>query len=889
MPGDSERTRAPLDGADLSRAEQSDDTTGESMHQTAEEAGTRPEGAGKPDTGPDGVHVEAPQGAPAEVPQEAPSGATEGATEGASRTAPDVEVVEPPIPERVRRPVDGARLAVAVVLLVLGLVVSDLAAGTRGAVEQDLTDATSGLPRLLLTLLGWMSGIGVLLLPIGVGADLLVRRRPMQLIQALGAAVVAGILVIVLAVLVQSGNGGFVTDVLTRPTATGQTGPLDIVIVSMLALLTVADISGRKWISPIATTVVIATLVTTLLSGAMTLAALACSLLVGWIVGLAARLVFGVTSTRPPGTEVAAVLVSGGVPLTRLELIDANDAGDRRYVGSTPHGPLDVHVIDRDTFGLASGRRLLRVLRLRSGFTRPPALTLKSEVEHRTLMGLALRDAGIRAPKPVAVSEVGPFSAVIAYDEPHGTPLSDLAGPDGGAEDGTVGEPDSRLDDARLAAIWRLAATLHRRRLVHRQLGPSTILLDDQGGVALSRLGSGDVAADDISLRIDLAQLLTTVALTVGPERTVESAVAVLGEDAVLRAVPVLQPVALSPDARAALKGSKSVMGELRERLVALRPRAEAVEPVQLRRISLKAVATLVMGGIAGYVVLSQLAQVNLSQVVSTADWRWAVVLLAFAGLTFAGASIALAGAVQIHLRFVRTYMTQLAVAFSGLVAPAAVGNIALNTRYLQTSGLSPTVAGASVGVAQVAQFCSYFVLLVISGVLAGTGPAVSFSPSPVLVAVILAVLIALLALLAIPRVRALITDRVLPQIKSAVPQVLAVLQHPKKLSQLLGGALLLDVSFVAALVCATRAFGADAPVAAVAVVYFAGAIIGSAVPTPGGLGGIEAAMSAGLIAIGVDSGTAVSSVLLYRLATYWLPIPFGWFSLGRLQKVGAI
>ena len=179
--------------------------------------------------------------------------------------------------------------------------------------------------------------------------------------------------------------------------------------------------------------------------------------------------------------------------------------------------------------------------------------------------------------------------------------------------------------------------------------------------------------------------------------------------------------------------------------------------------------------------------------------------------------------------------------------------------------------------------------LLVISGVLAGTGPAVSFSPSPVLVAVILAVLIALLALLAIPRVRALITDRVLPQIKSAVPQVLAVLQHPKKLTQLLGGALLLDVSFVAALVCATRAFGADAPVAAVAVVYFAGAIIGSAVPTPGGLGGIEAAMSAGLIAIGVDSGTAVSSVLLYRLATYWLPIPFGWFSLNRLQKVGAI
>jgi uncharacterized protein (TIRG00374 family) len=108
-------------------------------------------------------------------------------------------------------------------------------------------------------------------------------------------------------------------------------------------------------------------------------------------------------------------------------------------------------------------------------------------------------------------------------------------------------------------------------------------------------------------------------------------------------------------------------------------------------------------------------------------------------------------------------------------------------------------------------------------------------------------------------------------------------------LLQLLGGALLLDTSFVAALVCATRALGEQPAVASVAVVYFAGAIIGSAVPTPGGLGGIEAAMSAGLIAVGVPSGAAVSAVILYRLATYWLPIPFGWGALNRLQKVGAI
>jgi len=121
------------------------------------------------------------------------------------------------------------------------------------------------------------------------------------------------------------------------------------------------------------------------------------------------------------------------------------------------------------------------------------------------------------------------------------------------------------------------------------------------------------------------------------------------------------------------------------------------------------------------------------------------------------------------------------------------------------------------------------------------------------------------------------------------VPRVVAIFQDPRKVVTLFAGALLLDLSFVAALTCATRAFGVTPSVAAVGVVYFAGAIIGSAVPTPGGLGGVEAALTAGLIAVGLDVSVAVSSVLLFRLCTYWLPIPFGWASLTYLQRVNAI
>jgi uncharacterized membrane protein YbhN (UPF0104 family) len=305
--------------------------------------------------------------------------------------------------------------------------------------------------------------------------------------------------------------------------------------------------------------------------------------------------------------------------------------------------------------------------------------------------------------------------------------------------------------------------------------------------------------------------------------------------------------------------------------------------------VTVKGLLTLVGGAVAAYIVLPQLAQVDVAQVVAQAQWPWALGSLVAAVLTFVGATFVLTGSVQAKLRFTRTFMTQLSVAFSGLVAPAAIGNIALNTRYLQRAGVPAAAAGASVGLAQVFQFTSYVTLLGLSGVIAGTGSHASFQPPATVVAAIPVVLVVLVGLVAVPRVRRFLRERVLTQLRSVLPQVLSVFQRPGKLAELLGGALLLDLAFVAALYCATRAFGAHPAVAAVAVVYFAGAIIGSAVPTPGGLGGIETALWAGLTQVGVDSATALSAVLLYRIVTYWLPIPFGWVSLNHLSKIDAI
>jgi undecaprenyl-diphosphatase len=47
--------------------------------------------------------------------------------------------------------------------------------------------------------------------------------------------------------------------------------------------------------------------------------------------------------------------------------------------------------------------------------------------------------------------------------------------------------------------------------------------------------------------------------------------------------------------------------------------------------------------------------------------------------------------------------------------------------------------------------------------------------------------------------------------------------------------------------------------------------------------------LAAGLIAVGLDSTTAISAALLYRIATFWLPILPGWASFWWLQRKHAL
>jgi glycosyltransferase 2 family protein len=222
-------------------------------------------------------------------------------------------------------------------------------------------------------------------------------------------------------------------------------------------------------------------------------------------------------------------------------------------------------------------------------------------------------------------------------------------------------------------------------------------------------------------------------------------------------------------------------------------------------------------------------------------------------------------------------------------VAPAAVTVVAVNTRYLQREGVRPGQAVASVGASQLAGMMAHVTLLILFGFATGYGNAESLTPSRTVVIVLLAVAVAAAAVTTVPPARRLILRRLRPLFSGVIPRLLDVLQTPRKLLTGLGGTLLLTGSFVLCLEASILAFGGSIGWTTVVIVFLTGNALGSAAPTPGGLGAVEGALTLGLTVGGLPAGTATSAVLLFRMLTFWLPVLPGWAAFTYLQRKEAI
>ena len=789
--------------------------------------------------------------------------------------------VEDRLERRIRKPVDLLRCTLSCIEIVALALAGVAASATTAAVQADIAGATRQVPASLLAVARPLALIALYILPVALAVQLLARRQFRRLAESVATGALAAAVTAIVNELLSREPASRLYDAITM--ARPGTSPvashipaLDPALAGLVAYATMVGLVGRPawrnalWVAVGVYSVVhVGVLHTPLLTLLITVIA-------GRAIGLAVRYFAGSTSERPGALAIASALRATDLPvraIRRVRLNGTGAAGSRHYAVTTTDGALDIVVFDRDQQAAGLFYRIYRSVRLLGPVSRSAPVSVDRVVERRALLSYAAEDAGVPTPRLRALVRVGPEAAVLAYEHHDGT---------------TLARRNPGCSDEELRRIWDAVGRLHARKVTHRALTADRILLTGDGQAVLLDPGDGDVAASDLQIRLDVAQLVAELALYVGPDRAASSALEQGSANELVAVVPLLQPVVLARSTRKALRRHKAVLPTLRKLLLAAVPGVE-VAPVRLERIRLRTLVTMVAGAAAVYLLAGELARASLGSTLREVNWQWGIVALALSASTYVGATISLSGFVANRLSFFRTLLVQVAGSFITLVTPAAVGGAALNIRYLQRRKIPAAVAAASVGVAQVVAFVLHIVLLVIFATIAGSSAGEHIQPPRWAWFVLAGLVVLALAVFAIPAGRRELRARLSPMLGQVLPRLLDVAQRPRKLALGIGGALLLSLSYILCLAACVAAFGRSVPLVSIAVVYLTGSAIGSILPTPGGLGGVEAALTAGLTAAGLPGAVAVSAVLLFRLLTFWLPVPFGWAAMSYLEREQAL
>ncbi len=609
---------------------------------------------------------------------------------------------------------------------------------------------------------------------------------------------------------------------------------------------------------------------------------------VGTVCGIIVLLAFGRPDRHPTPAALAVALSEAGVAVDTVVPAKVDARGSSPYVATTTTGStLFVKVLGAQERAADLLFRAYRFARLKDVGDARPFSSLRRTVEHEAMVSMLAREADVRTPRLRVVADVGD-AMLIAYDDVVGRSLAGLghhvADDVDRDNDGDIGD---EIDDDLLADIWQQLATLRTHRIAHRDLRRANLLVDDAGRAWIVDFGFSEVAVADAILDADIAELLASLAPVVGVERVVSAAVGALGTDVVGGALPRLQSTALSSATRHELRAHKGLLDELQHE-VQQQCAVDEVHYAPLERVSRNTIVTVVVLVLATYFLLPQLADVpGIIQQVQDADWSWTPLLVLSSALTYVGAGAALGGAVPTRLPAGPLVLVSVAAEFANKLAPAGLGGMALNVRFLQKRGVDQAVAVSGVGLNTVAGVAGHVALIVVFLLWAGRGAFGSFElPDPTWFLVGLLCAAAFVGLgAAIGPTRRWFMRAVWPVVARALDGVSAVVHRPGKLALLLGGSIVVTASNLVTLYIAVEAFGGGLPFATVGAVYLVGSAVAQAAPTPGGLGAVEAALISGLVAAGLENVVAVPAVFLFRLFTFWLPVLPGWIAFQWMQR----
>jgi hypothetical protein len=277
----------------------------------------------------------------------------------------------------------------------------------------------------------------------------------------------------------------------------------------------------------------------------------------GAFAGALADAALGTPTRRPTKAAVIEGLTRSGVHLADLDAAAVDARGSTPYFGHTEDGTrLFVKALGADERKADLLFRLVRSIQPRDLGDERPFSSLRRAVEHEAFVALAADQSGVRTPPLVAFAGAEPGGYVLAYEAIAGKSLDGV-------------EPEGLTDEV-LAGIWDQMAILRSHGIAHRDLRLANVFLAEDGVVWLIDFGFSEVAASDLLLRTDLAELVTSLSLKVGADRAVDIAAAAIGAGELQAALPRFSPGFLSGATRTALKERPNHLDEVRQRIEGL-------------------------------------------------------------------------------------------------------------------------------------------------------------------------------------------------------------------------------------------------------------------------------------------------------------------------------
>jgi uncharacterized membrane protein YbhN (UPF0104 family) len=227
-----------------------------------------------------------------------------------------------------------------------------------------------------------------------------------------------------------------------------------------------------------------------------------------------------------------------------------------------------------------------------------------------------------------------------------------------------------------------------------------------------------------------------------------------------------------------------------------------------------------------------------------------------------------------------------LAATVGNTLTPMGLGGSALSARLHARTGLTGGEAVAAVTLRALASGAAGLLMAAFAAAFLGL-PQPSLPGSGHTTALVLVTLAlgGLAFLLACPLRR----GRVAEHLRGTVSAVAGVLKHPLRTALLLATAFGVLASQLVILDGAVRAVGGHLGLGGVLVTLLGSSAARAALPTPGGVGPVEAALVAGLSALGLPVAAAAVAVGVYRTAGLWLPVVAGVVAIRSLRHEGLL